>query len=295
MSTAWSIFIIVLVIINVGGCGWLIWWTMHMHTEDKAAGDDSTGHTWDGDLKEYNNPLPKWWLNIFYLSIIFTVVYLVLYPGFGNFAGVLGWSQEGQYDQEVTASDAKLSGVYEAFRGKSLEELVTNPDALKIGRNTFLNVCAACHGSDGRGAKGFPNLTDDDWLVGNNPETVLNVVSNGRLGIMPALGAVVGEEGIDSLIAWMRSKEGDTSPEVAAGMQKYLTSGCIGCHGMKGEGNPALGAPDLRDDIWLHGERREDIADVINNGRSSEMPAHLELLGEDRVRLVTAYVLSLSQ
>ena len=131
--------------------------------------------------------------------------------------------------------------------------------------------------------------------MGNSPETALNVISNGRLGIMPALGSVVGEAGIDSLIAWMRSEEGDTSPEVAAGKQKYLTSGCIGCHGMSGEGNPALGAPNLRDDIWLHGESREDIADVINNGRNNQMPAHLDLLGEDRTRLVTAYVLSLSQ
>jgi cytochrome c oxidase cbb3-type subunit 3 len=295
MSTAWSIFIIVLIIINVGGCGWLIWWTMNMRTEDEVDGDDSTGHTWDGDLNEYNNPLPKWWLNTFYLTIVFTIVYLILYPGFGNFAGVLGWSQQGQYTQEVTASEAKLAGVYDAFRGKSLEELVANPDALKIGRNTFLNVCAACHGSDGRGAKSFPNLTDDDWLVGNNPETILNVVENGRLGIMPALGTVVGEDGIDSLIAWMKSEEGDTSAEAAAGKQKYMTSGCIGCHGMNGEGNAALGAPNLRNNIWLHGESREDIADVINMGRNNQMPAHLDLLGEDRVRLVTAYVLSLSE
>ncbi len=295
MSNAWSLFIIILVVINVGACGMLIWWTMNMHANADDPDDDSSGHVWDGDLTELNNPLPKWWLNVFYMTIIFTVVYLILYPGFGNLPGVLGWSMQGQYDDEVAASEAKLAGVYEAFRGKSLEELVADENALKIGRNTFLNVCAACHGSDGRGAKGFPNLTDDEWMVSNNPETVLGVVKNGRIGVMPALGSVVGDEGIELIITWMRSEEGDTSAEVAAGKQKYMASGCLGCHGLNGEGNKALGAPSLRDDVWLHGERNEDIADVINKGRNNQMPAHLELLGEDRIRLVAAYALSLSQ
>ena len=293
MSTFWSIFVIVLVVINVGGCLWLIVWTMNMNTAEQD--DDSTGHTWDGDLKEYNNPLPKWWLNTFYLSIIFTVIYLALYPGLGNFKGLLGWSQTGQYDEQVEATRAQYKEVYAAFAGISLEELATNPDALRLGRNTYMNNCASCHGSDGRGAKSFPNLTDDNWLWGGDAATVRQTIAQGRVGNMPALGAVAGEEGVEQIITYLLSDTGDSSAEVAAGKQKFMTSGCIGCHGVNAEGNPILGAPNLRDADWLHGSSREDIRDTINNGRVNQMPAHLELIGEDRVKMVAAYVLSLSQ
>jgi cytochrome c oxidase cbb3-type subunit 3 len=293
MSTFWSIFVIVLVVINVGGCVWLIAWTMNMNTAEQD--DDSTGHTWDGDLKEYNNPLPKWWLNTFYLSIIFTVIYLALYPGLGNFKGLLGWTQDGQYEEQLAASRAQYEEVYAAFVGISLEDLATNPDALRLGRNTYMNNCASCHGSDGRGAKSFPNLTDDNWLWGGDAATVQQTIAQGRVGNMPALGAVAGEEGVEQIITYLLSDTGDSSAEVAAGKQKFMTSGCIGCHGVNAEGNPILGAPNLRDADWLHGSSREDIRDTINNGRVNQMPAHLDLIGEDRVRMVAAYVLSLSQ
>lgn len=293
MSTFWSIFVIVLVVINVGGCVWLIAWTMNMNTAEED--DDSTGHTWDGDLKEYNNPLPKWWLNTFYLSIIFTVIYLALYPGLGNFQGLLGWSQNGQYEEQVATSRAQYEEVYAAFAGISLEDLAKNPDALRLGRNTFMNNCASCHGSDGRGAKSFPNLTDGNWLWGGDAATVEKTIAQGRVGNMPALGAVAGEEGVEQIITYLLSDSGDSSAEVAAGKQKFMTSGCIGCHGANAEGNPMLGAPNLRDADWLHGSSREDIRDTINNGRVNQMPAQLDLIGEDRVRMVTAYVLSLSQ
>jgi len=293
MSTFWSIFVIVLVVINVGGCVWLIAWTMNMNTAEED--DDSTGHTWDGDLKEYNNPLPKWWLNTFYLSIIFTVIYLALYPGLGNFQGLLGWSQNGQYEEQVATSRVQYEEVYAAFAGISLEDLAKNPDALRLGRNTFMNNCASCHGSDGRGAKSFPNLTDGNWLWGGDAATVEKTIAQGRVGNMPALGAVAGKEGVEQIITYLLSDSGDSSAEVAAGKQKFMTSGCIGCHGANAEGNPMLGAPNLRDADWLHGSSREDIRDTINNGRVNQMPAQLDLIGEDRVRMVTAYVLSLSQ
>jgi cytochrome c oxidase cbb3-type subunit 3 len=293
MSTFWSVFIAVLVVINVGGCLWLITWTMNMSPDEED--DDSTGHTWDGDLKEYNNPLPKWWLNTFYLSIIFSVIYLILFPGFGSFKGVLGWTQIGQYDEQIEATRAKYEEVYAAFAGLSLEELANNPDALALGRNTFANNCSSCHGSDGRGAKSFPNLTDDSWMWGGEPAQIQQTIALGRVGNMPALGAVAGEEGTEQIITWLLADEGDTSADVAAGQQKFMTSGCIGCHGVTAEGNPMLGAPNLRDDYWLHGSNRADIRDVINTGRVNQMPAHQDLIGEDRVRLVAAYVLSLGQ
>lgn len=295
ITTGWSLFIIFLVVLNVGGCAWLIRWTMNMHTEEQAEGDKSTGHVWDVDLKENNNPLPKWWLNTFYLSIAFTVIYLILYPGFGNFAGVLGWTQEGQYDQEVATSEEKLAAVYDAFAGRSIAELSKDADAVAIGSNTFQNFCAQCHGSDARGAKGFPNLTDDAWMWGGSPETIYQTVANGRTGVMAPLGLVVGDEGADRIIDFLLADEGDTSDNVAAGKQKFLTSGCIGCHGMNAEGNPLLGAPNLRDDVWLHGSDRASIKDVIMNGRTNQMPAQLPVIGEDRARLVSAYVLSLGE
>jgi len=293
MSTLMSIFIIVLVVINVGGCLWLIAWTMNMNTDESDS--DSTGHVWDGDLKEYNNPLPKWWLNTFYLSIVFTVVYLVLYPGFGSFPGVLGWTQTGQYQAQVEATRERYASVYAAFTGIPLAELASNEDAIRLGRNTFMNNCASCHGSDGRGAKGFPNLTDGEWLHGGAPEVIYTTIANGRTGVMAPMGAVIGDEGADQIIDYLLADEGDTSEAVALGKQKFMTSGCIGCHGMDATGNQAVGAPSLRDGIYLHGGTREELRETIVNGRVNRMPAQLDLIGEDRVRLVTAYVLSLSQ
>lgn len=295
MTSFWSYFIIILVVVSVIGYLLLLRWTMNMHTDEEQEGDESTGHTWDGDLKENNNPLPKWWLNTFYLSVIFSVIYLVLYPGMGNFAGVLGWTQTGQYDAEVAASNERFADVFAAYADLSADELVQNDNAVQLGRNTYMNFCASCHGSDGRGAKGFPNLTDNDWLYGGDAATVRMTISNGRMGNMPALGAVAGPEGTEIIIDWMLNETAEGSPEEAAAKNKFLTSSCAGCHGPEGKGNPMLGAPNVRDDIWLHGGTREDIRDVINNGRVNQMPAQLELLGEDRVKLVTAYVLSLSR
>jgi cytochrome c oxidase cbb3-type subunit 3 len=292
MSTFWSIFIIVLVVANVGACLWLIRWTMHMKP---GSGDDATEHVWDVDLKEANNPLPKWWLNTFYLSIIFSIIYLVLYPGLGNFQGVLNWSQFEQYDAEVAASEQKYASVYAAFSDQDIEQLAGSPDALNIGRNVYLNNCASCHGSDGRGATGFPNLTDSEWMYGSDAAAIEQTIRNGRMGNMPALGALVSDAEIDKIIAFLRSNDDAASPDISAGRQLYMTSGCIGCHGATGEGNPLLGAPNLRNDIWLHGGTRDALLDVIKNGRVNRMPAHQELLSDDRIRLVTAYVLSLNK
>ncbi len=293
MSAFWNIFIIALVVVNVIGCLWLIRWTMNMKqgTTDNESGE----HVWDVDLKENNNPLPKWWLNTFYLSIVFSVIYLILYPGLGSFKGVLNWTQTGQYETEVAASEEKYQAIYANFTDQSIDQLASSPDALNIGRNVFLNNCASCHGSDGRGATSFPNLTDTEWLYGGDAAAIEQTIRNGRIGNMPALGAVVNDAAIAQIITYLRSDTGDNSSEVAAGKQAFMTSGCIGCHGMNGEGNPLLGAPNLRNDIWLFGGTSEVITDVIKNGRVNQMPAYEELLGDDRVRLVAAYVMSLSK
>jgi len=297
MSTFWSYFIIILVVVSLIGYMLLLRWTMNMHTDEENEDEDdkSTGHVWDVDLKENNNPLPKWWLNTFYLSVVFSVIYLILYPGMGNFAGILGWTQYGQYEAEVTASNEKFSATYAAFADQMPEQLLENPAALEIGRNTFMNFCAQCHGSDARGAKGFPNLTDNAWLYGGDAAAIETTIRNGRIGNMPALGAVAGAEGTELIIDWLLEEIPAGSEQEAAARNKFLTASCAGCHGPEGTGNPMLGAPNLRDGIWLHGGDREDLRETINNGRVNQMPAQLDLIGEDRVKLVTAYVLSLSK
>jgi len=293
MSTAISIFIIALVLINVLGCIWMLLATGKKRPEDPSA--DSTTHTWDGDLQEYNNPLPKWWLNLFYITIVFSVIYLILYPGFGAFPGIKGWTQTGQWEEEVATAEARYGEVFAAFADMPYEQMAQNADAVELGRNQFANNCATCHGSDARGAKGFPNLTDNEWLYGGSAEAIEHSIKYGRIGAMPALGAALGEKGVNDVIGYIRSLGGRKidSARANAGKQQFDML-CASCHGPDAKGNQALGAPNLTDDIWLHGAGDPDMRDVINAGRTNEMPAHQELLDENRIRVLVAYVLNIS-
>jgi cytochrome c oxidase cbb3-type subunit 3 len=292
MSGFWSAFIIVLVIVQVAGALWLL----ATFTKAKSATEsDTTGHVWDGDLKEWNNPLPRWWLILFWVTAIWTVVYLVIYPGMGRFEGLTGWSQTGQYDVEVAESEARYGNVYAAFAGMSLSDMASEPGAIRLGRNLYLNNCSTCHGSDARGAKGFPNLTDGSWLYGGSPEAILASIANGRIGVMPALGAAMGEAGTNAVVQYVLSLSGGSSADaetLAQGQQQYMQF-CVACHGPDGKGMQALGAPNLTDGYWLHGGDAETIYDIIMSGRQNQMPAQRDLLSDDRIRVLTAYVLSL--
>lgn len=323
MSGFWNIWVWVLTIGNLIGCLWLLQAFTQRRKDPQK--EDTTGHSWDGDLKEYNNPLPRWWLSLFWLTAVFMVAYLIIFPGLGGFGGLGGWTQKAQYEAEVAAAEKRFGNVYAAFAGIAVPELATNPDAIRLGRNIFLNRCATCHGSDGRGAKGFPNLTDAAWLWGNSPEAIQQTITNGRTGVMPALGAALGEQGVDEIIAYIRAmptlpapasspataytpgdddeegeddddNDGEERPaldaKVAAGQQKFLTY-CIACHGADGKGNQALGAPDLTDEDWLHGSSDADIRDVIDKGRVNQMPAQQDVLTADRIHVLAGYVLSL--
>ena len=292
MSTFWSVFVIVLVLIQVVGALWLL---QVFTRAPKAAQADTTGHTWDGDLKEYNNPLPRWWLVLFWLTAVWLVIYLLVYPGFGSFPGLSGWTQQQQYEQELAAAQARYGDVYAAFADQPLASLAHNPDAVRLGRNLFLNHCATCHGSDARGAKGFPNLTDDAWIWGSAPEAIQATISNGWVGVMPAVGAALGEQGLDEVVAYVLSLSGRGQPDAAtlqAGQQKFLQF-CSACHGPQGQGNQLLGAPNLSDEDWLHGSSEDEIRDVILNGRQNRMPAQKDLLTADQIRTLVAFVLSL--
>lgn len=294
MSEGWSIYVIVLTVVTAVGCLAILTWTSTM----KVDGDDesnTTGHVWDGDIVEGNNPLPRWWLYLFWITGIFMLGYLIVYPGFGNMSGTFGWTQVDQYEREVASAEQRYGDIFSAFADVPLAELASDPDAVRLGRNIYLNHCATCHGSDGRGAKSFPNLTTGAWLYGGDPKTIEATITNGRNGIMPALGPALGEDGMNDVVAFVLSLSGRTtdSGDPDSGRQKFMTM-CVACHGPTGTGMAVLGGANLTDSVWLHGAEESDIRDVIMKGRMSQMPAQRDTLSADRIRTVVAYVLSLS-
>jgi cytochrome c oxidase cbb3-type subunit 3 len=292
MSHGWSIFVTTLALLNVIGCGWLVWWTTRPRTNEVAKGE-VIDHVWDGDLQERNSPLPRWWLILFFLSMAFCFVYLTLYPGLGTFRGLLGWSKESQYQQEMAAAKLKYDPIYASFAGREIVDLATDPRALALGRSLFANNCIACHGSDARGAPGFPDLTDNDWLYGGAPANIVESITHGRQGVMPPLGAVLGEQGVREVVSYVLSLSGREAPadEVAAGKSRFVL--CAACHGADGKGNQDIGAPNLTDQIWLYGGSRAAITKSVVEGRLGKMPAH-DWLGQDKIRLLAAYLYSLS-
>ncbi len=292
MTLGWSLFVLALTLVNVVGAGWLILWSMNMNVGE----GETTGHVWDGDIVEGNNPLPRWWLGLFWLTIAFGVVFGIAYPTFGSWS-LLGWSQQTQYDEEVAAAEAVYGEIFAGFAATPIEALATDPDALSAGRNLFVNNCATCHGSDARGARGFPNLTDQEWQWGGEPEQIRTTIANGRMAVMPGFGGSLDEAQLDLLVDYVQSLAGrDIAPaRVAEGRTVYLQRGCLACHGPDGSGNPALGGPPLTNEIWLYGSGPSVIRDVIVNGRQGQMPAQAPLLGDDRVHVLAAYVMSLSE
>ena len=296
MSRGIGIFIAAITLANIAAVLWLIWWTARGSA--KVAPQETT-HVWDDDLTEYNNPLPRWWLWLFLLSIAFGLGYLAWYPGLGRFSGFGHWTEVTQYNQEDFAARQSLEQRFAAFKGKSLILLSKDPGAMATAKNLFALNCSTCHGSDARGAKGFPNLTDRDWLWGGSEERVYQTIAQGRDGLMPAWGQVLGHDGVEKVLAYVLSLSGRQSetPQSADGLstgKATFTTMCSACHGADGMGNATFGAPNLTDKIWLHGGSVADIRDTITNGRTNKMPAHLERLGDTKVRLLAAYVLSLS-
>lgn len=255
----------------------------------------TSGHAWDEDLEEYNNPLPRWWLNLFYITTVWGILYLLAYPGLGAFKGLLAWSQEGQYKGEMAAADGKYAPVFAQYAAVALDQLAQDPKALVIGERLYSAYCTGCHGSDARGARGFPNLRDGDWLYGGDGAQIETSIQDGRQGIMPPWGQAIGADGVTQATAYVEQLAGRTtnSAAAAAGKQVFETT-CVTCHGADGKGNPLLGAPNLTDGIWLYGGTTAKIAESIRAGRNGVMPAHQEFLGAAKVHLLAAYVLSLS-
>ena len=263
---------------------------------------DVTGHVWDDDLQEYNNPLPKWWSNLFWLTIVFGVVYLTLYPGLGTFPGVLGWTSAGAYKAESADFDARVQPLYEKYLAMDVPAIAADPAARQTGERLFLNNCAQCHGSDAGGGKGFPNLRDHDWLYGGEAAAIVTSITNGRMGVMPAFGPILGEEGVRDAVAYVRSLSGLPNDSLRAQLGKPIfAQNCAACHGADGKGNQAVGAPNLTDDIWLYGSSEYVIAEGITKGRHLDivdghlpMPAWGPTLSPVKIKLLAAYVWSLS-
>ncbi|MEO8065020.1 MAG: cytochrome-c oxidase, cbb3-type subunit III [Pseudomonadota bacterium] len=294
MTRAHSIFIIVLTFANIAGALWLLWWTRRSPA-DSSGSAHTTGHVWDTDLQELNNPLPRWWLWLFIISVAFGGVYLTLYPGLGSYAGALNWTSRSEHDAQAAANAQRIEHTLAPFAPREVRDLMTDPVALTVGRNLFLNNCAACHGSDGGGAPGFPNLTDNDWLWGGDPDTVVATIANGRMGVMPAWGDALGASGVEDVLDYVYSLRGITltAGNARAGKAKFAEL-CAACHGDDGRGKQSMGTPNLVDPIWLHGGALSTVRDSIQKGRGGTMPAHQARLGETRVKLLAAYVLSLS-
>ncbi|QWE14172.1 cytochrome-c oxidase, cbb3-type subunit III [Polynucleobacter sp. AP-Sving-400A-A2] len=295
-NSGWSNYIALVSLVGIVWCIWLLASQRKakvIHTADGAVAD--TGHVWDGDLRELNNPLPRWWAWMFLLSCIFALVYLVLFPGLGSFPGVVGYTTDGALMRSMTEANEELKPVYAKYVKMDIEEVAADPKAREMGQRLFLNSCAQCHGSDAGGAKGFPNLTDGDWLYGGSPENIKTTLINGRNGVMPAYGHLEATQIVD-LANHVRSLSGLTADDtkVARGAELFK-SNCVACHGIEGKGNIAMGAPNLTDKTWLYGGSEATIVETLTKGRMAMMPSQDKVLSPEKIHLLTAYVWGLSK
>ena len=289
----WHLFVAGITLVGMIACLLLLWFSGK--AKAMTANDNTTGHVWDGDLREMNNPLPRWWVGLFIITVIFSLVYLAFYPGLGNLPGKFGWSAHGQYDAEVAKANEQVAPLYAKFQGMPVEEVAKDPQAMAIGDRLFMNNCAQCHGSDARGSKGFPNLTDVDWLHGGSPEKIKETLTQGRNGMMPPMAAAVGSpDDVRNVAHYVLSLSGSPHDSLRASLGKAKFGACAACHGMDGKGNQTMGAPNLTDDIWLHGWGENAIVAMINNGKTNQMPAQANKLTEGQIHVLASYVWGLS-
>lgn len=294
LSPFWSYYISAIVLVGIFACGLLLWVTSKNKTTSKHV--ESTGHVWDEDIEEMNNPLPLWWVGLFVITIIFGLGYLYLYPGLGSNPGQLGWSSRGAFEEEKNISAANLAPIYAKFEAMNIESVAKDPQAKAIGQSLFMNNCSQCHGSDAQGSKGFPNLTDRDWLHGGLPENIQETITKGRNGMMPPMALAVGSEtDVKDVAQYVLSLS--KSPHIAESAEKgkaKFVLVCGACHGPDGKGNTVIGSANLTDNIWLHGVGEKAIVEMIQNGKVNQMPAQEGRLTGSQIRMLTAYVWGLS-
>lgn len=289
----WSVYVAGATMIGILACLLLLWVTARKKVP--ATGDNTTGHVWDEDLREMNNPLPRWWMWLFVISIVFGLLYLAAYPGLGSYKGELQWSSTGEHANEMAQAEKQLAPLYAQFNAKKIEELAGDANAMAIGERLFMNNCAQCHGSDARGSKGFPNLTDDDWLHGGTPDKIVETITKGRVGQMPPMAAAVGSaDDVKNVANYVLSLSNSPHDSLRAQLGKSKFTACAACHGVDGKGNQAIGAPNLTDDIWLHGWGEQAVVNMVNNGKINIMPAQGGKLTDAQIHVLGAYVWGLS-
>lgn len=289
----WSIYVAGLTVLSLVACLWLL---LIASRRTDMAEDNSTGHVWDEDLREMNNPLPRWWMWLFILTVVFSAVYLAFYPGLGSFAGTLKWTSQNQFEAEQAKARVAMAPVYARFANMPAAQLAQDTQAMGIGQRLFLNNCAQCHGSDARGSKGFPNLTDSDWLYGGSFETIKTTITAGRNGVMPPMAAALGSAAdVRNVAHYVLSLSGSAHNDIAAQLGKPKFAVCAACHGNDGKGNQTLGAPNLTDKVWLHGWGEQAIVNAITQGKNNAMPAQGRLLTPEQTQVLAGYVWSLSQ
>ncbi len=292
MASFWSYWIIILTTVTIVGISWILFAN---RKREQQSTEKTTGHVYDG-IEELDNPLPAWWFYMFVITIVWGIGYLIVYPGMGNYAGAIGWTQVGQYDKEVAAAEEKYRDMRDRYLALPVEEIAVDPAVRKMGMRLFANNCAQCHGADAGGAYGFPNLRDDDWIYGGDAATIKATLVNGRQAVMPAWGSVIGDEGIADVTQYVLSLNGRDvdSARAEAGKTVFQTY-CVACHGADGTGNPALGAPNLTNGVWLYGGSAEQISQTLHAGRNGMMPAFKDTLSEDKIHILTAYVYGLNK
>ena len=294
VSSFWNGYVAVLTLVSILACAVFL----KMFSSSRGGGGkvDTTGHLWDEDLAEFNNPLPRWWMWLFYITIVFALIYLVLYPGFGSNPGILGWTSHNQYDAEQAKAENVYGPIFNKFLQQDLKAVAADPEAQQMGQRLFLTYCSQCHGSDAHGGKGFPNLTDHDWLYGGTPETIKTTIADGRSGVMPPWGPVLREQGVKEVASYVLSMSGRKhDAQLAAAGRPKFEQNCAACHQSNGKGNQALGAPDLTDNVWLYGGSEKTVIETITKGRNGVMPAQKDALNEAKIHLLAAYVYGLSQ
>jgi cytochrome c oxidase cbb3-type subunit 3 len=310
VSSFWSLWVIVITLASIAGCAVLLLNTGRIKLASKEGPKDPagksavgvTGHVWDGDLQEYNNPLPKWWSNLFWITIVFAVVYLILYPGLGALPGVLGWTSAGAYAKEHAEFDERLKPLYARYASMDVEQIASDMAARQTGQRLFLEYCSPCHGADARGGRGFPNLTDKDWLYGGAPDTIITTITGGRMGVMPAFGPILGEGGVQNVVAYVRSLSNLPHDNLKAQLGKPIfLANCAACHGPEGTGNQAMGAPNLTDNVWMFGSSERAMIEGVTAGHNvnyaggpTPMPSFKDTLSPTQIRVLAAYVWGLS-
>ena len=293
----WPLYVGIISLVSILACGWLLWVAGKAKVNVQPGGDNTTGHVWDEDLRELNNPLPRWWMWLFIFTVVLSLVYVAVFPGLGSFPGLMKWSTTDEHQEDVARLRERVAPLYASFSAKPAEMLARDPAAMAIGERLFMNNCSQCHGSDARGSKSYPNLTNASgaWLGERGAEHIVQTITKGRTGVMPPMGAAIGgDPEISELANYVLSLSSSPHDRIKASSGKARFASCAACHGVDGKGNTALGAPNLSDDYWLHGWGEAAIADIVKNGKNNVMPAQAPKLSAEQIHVVAAYVLSLS-